>query len=280
MIHKLKSKGALYADIRWVRKQHENISVFNRGLENLSHHIDEGYGIRVLYNGAWGFACGSIFSEKEIEKNIKLALEIARASNVVNKEKAIFPSHPAAHASYTCGYEINPFEVSAETKLHYLFYTNEILLQSPKIKFAQSTLDFYKTDKFFVNTEGSEIEQSFIESGGFFEVAASEGAHIQKRSFPISHHSQIRQAGYEYIKELNFPENAPRIRDEAIILLGAPDAPTGKTTIILDSYQTALQVHESCGHPVELDRVLGAELSYAGGKFSDLRKIRQIPLWL
>ena len=272
MIHKLKSKGALYADIRWVRKQHENISVFNRGLENLSHHIDEGYGIRALYNGAWGFACGSIFSEKEIEKNIRLALEIARASSVVNKEKAIFPSHPAAHASYTCGYEINPFEVSVETKLHYLFYTNEILLQSPKIKFAQSTLDFYKTDKFFVNTEGSEIEQSFIESGGFFEVAASEGAHIQKRSFPISHHSQIRQAGYEYIKELNFPENAPRIRDEAIILLGAPDAPTGETTIILDGYQTALQVHESCGHPVELDRVLGAELSYAGGSFLTLEK--------
>ena len=272
MIHKLKAQGVEYADIRWVKKQHENICVFNYSVENLSHHIDEGYGLRVLYNGAWGFACGSVFEEKAIEKNIKLAIEIARSSSAINKEKAVFPAHPAVHSSYACGYKINPFEVSPETKLHYLFYTNEILLQSPKIKFTQSTLDFYKTDKFFVNTEGSEIEQSFIESGGFFEAVACKGTQVQKRSFPISHHSQIRQAGYEYIKELNFPENAPRIRDEAIMLLDAPDTPVGEATVILDSYQTALQVHESCGHPVELDRVLGAELSYAGGSFLTIEK--------
>lgn len=272
MIHKLRTKGVEYADIRRVKRQHENISVFNYNVENLSSHIDEGYGIRVLYNGAWGFACGSIFETKAIEKNIKLAIEIARASSAINKEKTAFPSCPAIHARYASSYELNPFEVSQETKLHYLFYTNEILLQSPKIKFAQSTLDFYHTDKFFVNTEGSEIEQSFIESGGFLEVVAASGLNAQKRSYPISHHSQIRQAGYEYIKELNFPENAPRIREEAIMLLNAPDCPKREMTIIIDGYQTALQVHESCGHPVELDRVLGSEISYAGGSFLTLEK--------
>lgn len=273
MIHKLKSKSVEYADIRWVRRQHENISVFNQSVENLSTHIDEGYGIRALFNGAWGFACGSVFKETEIEKNIKLAIEIARASSSINKEKVLYPAYPAVHASYASGYEIDPFEVSADTKLHYLFYTNEILMQSPKVKFAQSTLDFYRINKFFINTEGSEIEQSFIESGGFFEVVACKGSTVQKRSFPISHHSQIRQSGYEYIKELNFPENAPRLRDEAIMLLDAPDIPAGETTIILEGYQTALQVHESCGHPVELDRALGSELSYAGGSFLNIEKL-------
>jgi TldD protein len=271
-IHKLKSKGAEYADIRWVRRQHENLSVLNQNVENISSRIDEGYGIRTLYNGAWGFTCGSIFKEEEIEKNIRLAINIARASSAINKDKVIYPAYPAAHASYSSGYQINPFEVSQDAKLHYLFYTNEILLQHPKIKFAQSTFDFYHTKKFFINTEDSEIEQSFIESGGFFEVVACEGTKAQKRSYPISHHSQIRQSGYEYIKELNFPENAPRIRDEAVMLLGAADTPIGETTIILDGYQTALQVHESCGHPVELDRVLGSELSYAGGSFLSLEK--------
>lgn len=269
---RIKAKGAQYAEIRWVRRRHENISLLNRNVENISDHIDEGYGIRALYNGAWGFACGSIFEEKEIEKTINLCLEIARASSSINKEKISLPEYPAVHATYASSYEINPFEVSLDTKLHYLFYTNDILLQEPKIKFAQSTLDFYHTQKLFLNSEGSEIEQSFIESGGYFEVTACQNREVQKRSYPISHHSQIRQAGYEYIREMNFPENAPRVRQEAIMLLSADNTPCGESTIILDGYQMALQVHESCGHPVELDRVLGSELSYAGGSFLGLEK--------
>lgn len=272
MLHKLKSKAVEYADIRWVKTEHENISVFNHAVENISFHIDEGYGIRVLYNGAWGFSCGSDFSEKEIEKNIKLAIEIARSSSSLNKTKVIYPAGPAVHAVYASSYQINPFEVSQEAKLHYLFYTNEILMKPPKIKFAQSTLDFYHTEKLFLNSEGSEIEQSFIESGGYCEVVACAGSLVEKRSYPTSHHSQIRQAGYEYVKELDFHTNAPRVRDEAIMLLSAPDAPYGQTTIILDGYQTAMQVHESCGHPAELDRVFGSELSYAGGSFLTLEK--------
>ena len=272
MAHKLKSKAVEYADIRWVKTQAESISVFNQVVENISFHIDEGYGIRVLYNGAWGFSCGSNFSEKEIEKNMKLAIEIARASSSVNKTRVAYPAYPAVHSSHSSSYQINPFEVSQETKLHYLFYTNEILMNSPRIKFAQSTLDFYHTEKFFINTEGSEIEQSFIESGGYCEAVAGDGKSVQKRSYPTSHHSQIRQAGYEYIKELDFHTHAPQVRDEAVMLLSAPSAPCGKTTIILDGYQTAMQVHESCGHPAELDRVLGFELSYAGGSFLGLEK--------
>lgn len=271
MMRKLRSK-AEYADIRWVKRQHENISAFNYNVENLSSHIDEGYGIRVLYNGAWGFACGSIFEEKSADKSLKLAIEIAKASSGINQEKISFPRQPATHASYASSYQINPFEVSQETKLHYLLYTNEILLQRPQIKFAQSSLDFFRTDKFFINSEGSEIEQSFIESGGFLEATASASGNVQKRSYPVSHHSQVRQAGYEYIQELDFPGNAARVREEAIMLLKAPDCPQEETTIILDGYQTALQVHESCGHPAELDRVLGSELSYAGGSFLTLEK--------
>ncbi len=272
MIRKLKSKGLEYADIRWVKRHHENISAFNYDLENLSCRIDEGYGIRVLYNGAWGFACGSIFEEKSADKSLKLAVEIAKASSSINREKVSLPARSPIHASYASSYQINPFEISQETKLHYLLYTNEILLQSPKIKFAQSSLDFFRTDKFFINSEGSEIEQSFIESGGFLEAASSALGNVQKRSYPVSHHSQVRQAGYEYIQELDFPGNAARVREEAIMLLNAPDCPAGETTIILDGYQTALQVHESCGHPAELDRVMGSELSYAGGSFLTLEK--------
>lgn len=272
IIHKLKSKGVEYADVRWVKTRHENLSVLNQSAENISSHIDEGYGIRALYNGGWGFSCGSILEENAIEKNIRLAINIARASRIVNKNKVSFAPISPARASYSSACQINPFEVSMETKLHCLFYTNEILMRSSKVKYAQSTMDFYKTDKLFMNTEGSEIAQSFIESGGFFEAAACQGPNAQKRSYPISHHSQLRQAGYEYIKELDFPGNSARIRDEAVMLLKAKEAPCAETTIVLDGYQTALQLHESCGHAAELDRVLGSELSFAGDSFLTLDK--------
>ena len=120
MMRKLKPKVE-YADIRWVKRHHENISAFNYDVENLSCHIDEGYGIRVLYNGAWGFACGSIFEEKAAQMSIRLAIEIAKASSSVNQEKISFPEQPAVHASYASNCQINPFEVSQEIKLHYLF---------------------------------------------------------------------------------------------------------------------------------------------------------------
>jgi len=125
----------------------------------------------------------------------------------------------------------------------------------------------------FISTEGSDIEQELVESLGYSEILAVSGDEVQKRSYPSSYRSGITQAGYEYIEQLDLIAGAKKIKDEALMLLTAKECPSKKITIILEGSQLALQIHESCGHPVELDRVLGYEKSFAGGSFLTLDKL-------
>jgi TldD protein len=119
----------------------------------------------------------------------------------------------------------------------------------------------------FASTEGSYIEQQLVESGAGIEATAVGEDDMQTRSFPNSFGRQQGKAGYECVREQGLVENSRRIADEAVALLRAPPCPSGVTTLILDSTQLALQVHESCGHPIEMDRVLGDEASFAGTSF-------------
>ncbi|MBM3254412.1 MAG: TldD/PmbA family protein, partial [Candidatus Omnitrophica bacterium] len=165
--------------------------------------------------------------------------------------------------------------VKLQNKLDYLLWANQILLEHRNIKTAISGLGFYKTKKLFLNTEGSVIEQEFIESLGYIEAIAILGNELQRRSYPSSHKCGIAQAGYEYIKGLDLVGGAEKIKSEVISLLRARECPYKETTVILDGSQLALQIHESCGHPAELDRVLGYEMSFAGGSFLTLDKLEK-----
>ncbi len=124
-----------------------------------------------------------------------------------------------------------------------------------------------KYAKVFASTDGSEIEQHLIESGAGLEVVAQQGNDVQVRSYPNSHHGALAQAGFEYVKQLDLVGGAKTIQHEVLQLLRAKPPKAGQTTLILDPTQMVMQLHESCGHPAELDRVLGQELSYAGGSF-------------
>jgi TldD protein len=137
-------------------------------------------------------------------------------------------------------------------------------------------MQFFKTDKLFASTEGSLIEQSIVESGAGIVATAVEGTEAQKRSYPNSHGGDYASRGYESVEEMRLLENAERVREEAVGLLSAPPLPEMETTIIIAGNQMALQVHESCGHPTELDRVLGTEISLAGGSFMTQDKLNQL----
>ncbi|MBI4343157.1 MAG: TldD/PmbA family protein, partial [Candidatus Omnitrophica bacterium] len=151
--------------------------------------------------------------------------------------------------------------------LDYLLWSNTALLGPDAVKRATSHMDFHKRRKLFCSTEGAQIEQLLIESGAGLEVVAQHGHEVQSRSFPNSHHGALAQAGFEYVKQLDLVGGAAAARDEALQLLRAQPPRAGETTIVLDPTQVVMQLHESCGHPVELDRALGQELSYAGGSF-------------
>jgi TldD protein len=152
-------------------------------------------------------------------------------------------------------------------KIDYLLWANTTLLGPDAVKRATTHMDFYKRWKRFASTEGALIEQEHIESGAGLEVVVQRGAEVQARSFPNSHHGALSQAGFEYVKQLDLVGGAATAQREALQLLGAEPPRAGETTILLEPTQVVMQLHESCGHPTELDRALGQELSYAGGSF-------------
>jgi len=262
-----KLKKVPYADIRIVRRQNEEIEVKNGKVEALTHDEDFGFGIRVLLEGAWGFACSSKVTKGEMEAVFGKALRIAKASSKVKGKEIIFPSTSAVVDRYTTPISVDPFEVAPEKKLNLLLKADEILRRNKKVKISEAFSGSYKTEKTFASTEGSYIEQEIVECGAGISATAIEGSEIQVRSYPNSFRGNFATRGYEWIEKLALAHQAERVAEEATQLLSAKPCPSKTTTLILDSSQLALQVHESVGHPIELDRILGTEASYAGTSF-------------
>jgi TldD protein len=262
-----KLKRVDYADIRIIRRQREEIAVKNGVVEALTHDEDFGFGIRILFQGAWGFACSSKVNKKEIEVVFGRALSIARASSKA-KGKGIFlpPAFPSVNR-YQTPVSIDPFKVSMETKLNLLLEAEGIIRQNKKVKTSEAFMGNYKTEKTFASTEGSYIEQEIIECGAGISATVIAEGDVQVRSYPNSFRGNFATRGYEWIEGLKIGDHAGRVAEEAEQLLSAKPCPSTTTTLILDGSQLALQIHESIGHPIELDRILGTEASFAGASF-------------
>jgi TldD protein len=266
-------QGASYADIRIVRRESQGIAVKNGVVEALSTSENQGFGVRVVVDGAWGFASSAYLESAEVDRVTALAVQIARASALVKTQEANL-GPPAVHvATYRTPVEMDPFEVSLEKKISLLLAADEAMRQAEGVKVARSNMAFIREHKTFASSEGSFIEQEIIESGAGLEATAVGEDDVQKRSYPNSFGRHQGTAGYELIEAMDLAGNAGRIGEEAVALLTAPQCPSGTTTIILGPTQLALQVHESCGHPIELDRVFGTEASYAGTSFLTTEKL-------
>ncbi len=266
----LKSKSVEYADCRYVRTEKESIRVTDGVVDTLARDVDVGVGIRVLHNGAWGFAAIASTKESEIKKTANKALQTARASASAKKENVKLAEQEAFKDHYKSPCEKDPFLVPIDEKIGLLLEISDRLKSNELIKTAEASLDFYKTNKIFCSTDGAEIEQDIIESGSGYTVIAFDGNEVQKRSYPNSHRGDYATRGYEFIEEMNLLDYVDKTREEAIELLTADVCPDTEADIIICGSQMALQVHESCGHPSELDRVLGTEISLAGGSFMQI----------
>ena len=269
----LRSKGVTYADCRYVRREVESIQVTDQTVDALSRNLDVGVGIRVLANGSWGFAATAELTPASLQKTASLALQIAKASALVKHEPVRLAEQEVYIDTYRSQCSRDPFAVPADQKTGLLLQVTAILKKSKVIKTAEASMEFYKTNKIFVSTEGAEIEQEIIESGAGYRAVAFDGKEAQTRSYPNSHRGGVATLGFEYIESLRLLDHAERVREEAVALLKAPPCPEQETTVIICAPQMALQVHESCGHPIELDRVLGTEISLAGGSFLTTDKL-------
>ena len=276
IIHHLNSKKVAYGDIRYVHQTHQSLSIKDQTVEAISENDSLGAGIRVIVDGCWGFAATSSLADDDLIKTANLAIRIARASALTKRQDVRLAENPPHVDKYRTRVEENPFAVPIDEKLKLLFEITRVLRANKAVKVAEAALDFYRTRKIFCSTEGAIIEQDIVESGGGYTATAVAGGEAQRRSYPDSHRGDYGCAGYEFIRKLNLLDHAELVADEAAALLKAKDCPARQTTVIITGPQMALQVHESCGHPSELDRVLGTEISLAGGSFMTLDKLGRL----
>lgn len=267
VISYLKKKGVEYADIRLEENISEGVMARDGEIDKLWDNLDTGFGIRVLHKGAWGFAASSLLTEAEARKMADEALLQAKAISQGSgiRGQGLVKKNPPVKIKYKAPCQIDPFIIPLEERLSLILKATSI--SNKKIHTIEGFMDFQKAHKVFLNTEGSFIEQEFYISGAGIKVIAIDGNNVQVRSFPDSHNGIFRQGGYERIIEMDILKNTPRIIEEAIMLLNAKECPSGEKTVILGGSQVALQIHESIGHAVELDRAMGMEVSLAGGTF-------------
>ena len=259
-------EGARYADIRIIDSRQQTVSIKNGNVDGIGDQDSQGFGVRVLVDDSWGFASSAYATRAEIERVTSLAVKIAKASAMVPGERVDLGSPVTGAGKYTTPIQIDPFSISLEQKLDLLFRADEVIRRNSGVKVSEENVIAVRHHKFFANTEGAFLEQTIYESGGAIAATAVNDTDVQVRSHPNSFRYQ-GTSGWEYVTNADFVGNAERVAEEAVALLSAGVCPSGETTLILGSSQLALQIHESCGHPTELDRVFGTEAAFAGRSF-------------
>ncbi len=269
-------RGASYADVRVGDDRSRALSTKNGKVGNASDSESQGLSVRVISDGAWGFAASDDMSRKSVEATAGRAVDIAKASARVKQQDVhLVPEKPAT-AEWTSPYQIDPFSTSVEQNLDLLLKIDAELRSVAGVTLAETNMNFRREEEWFVSSEGANIHQTKYTTGAGYAAHAFAGNEIQKRSYPTSFGGQWQNKGYELIEELKLLQNASRVGEEAVALLKADQCPEGIFNIVLEGSQLALQIHESVGHPIELDRVLGMEANFAGTSFLTLDKLRTL----
>ncbi|HJS26543.1 MAG TPA: TldD/PmbA family protein [Actinomycetota bacterium] len=259
--------GADYADGRVVAEDTESLTVRNQEMEGIDRATSEGLGIRVLLNGYWGFAATARREHEEIDRAARLAVEIAKAASRLPMEPVRLAEVEPVTGTWHSPMQEDPFNVPLEEKVSLVMEATRRMQSVKGLAFAEGGIDLFRRRTCLATSEGTAIDQTTVQSGAGIEATATAEGELQRRSFPNSFRGHISAAGWEHIQKLGLIEEAERTATEAVELLSAKDCPSEVTTLVLDSGQIELQIHESIGHPVELDRVLGMEEAYAGSSF-------------
>lgn len=259
-----------YADIRIRETRRQNLFVIDNNVKHFNDMTQFGFGIRILRNGVWGFASASEISKSSIEKIAQQAYEIAKASEFVGVDRKIELTKEDVHVDkFKTSIEIDPFKVPASDKIGLMLEISERVRKIKDIQKFMGNMYFKKKHQYFASTEGSKIETDiFTVSAGYRAVAVGNND-SQTRAYQ----QRPRNIGYEWIKEQPLLEDAERVAEEAAAKLYAEPSPTGEFDLVLTPSHLALTMHESVGHPTELDRVLGWEANFAGTSFATPEKL-------
>lgn len=267
LVDHLAHVGVDYGDVRVILHHDETITVRNERPEVVRSGETQGYGVRVMRGGRWGFAACSDFTSDRMKQTIDRAVSMAEAAGVTASFPDPFEPPPPAVIDYCTPYLADALQVGLADKLQLLTRCTQEMAAEPSVKQSEAYMDALREHKVFASTTGSVIQQETIECGAGISAYAIENGQMQVRSYPSSFRGNFATAGYEFIDEMDLLNEAPRVASEAAQLLRAPVCPDMTTDLIVMPDQLALQIHESIGHAVELDRIFGYEASFAGTSF-------------
>jgi len=268
-----RKRGASYADVRFVRRDEENALVKNGRLESADRADSFGFGVRAIADGAWGFAASQVVTADEADRVAALAVEIAKASALTKMRDAALAPVEAKTATYTTPVDVDPFAMTVDDRLGLLVAAEAKLRERKGLRTTRAAYSIWREDKLFLSTEGADIQQRLSEVGGGIAAEAVGDGELQIRTYPDGLRYQ-NSGGWEVLTKWDLVGNAPRVADEALALLKAKPCPQEiRTNVILAGNQLSLQCHESCGHPIELDRAMGSEAAFAGTSFLTTDKL-------
>jgi TldD protein len=261
-----RSAGATYSDARITRQRQNFVFTREQQIQNIVDTDSLGIGVRTLVDGTWGFAATRILTVDGVVAAAREAVAIARASRVA-RDRAVewLPSPVYEDVTWQSAYEVDPWDVPIEDKADLLLRTNAEALKVDGVQFVNSGLFFVKHDRSYANTDGSVITQTIVRSWPNLQITAvaDDRSDFQTRGDVVAPMGR----GWEYVLESDLPGNAGRWAEEAAGKLSARPVEVGRYDLILDPGNLWLTIHESIGHPTELDRAMGYEANYAGTSF-------------
>jgi TldD protein len=275
-IETARRRGATYAEARVLDVRQRDLSTKNGEVGTLNESESMGIGIRVIADGAWGFAATDRLTREGVQACAAKAVSIARASALAKRGNVQLAPEAACVDTWQNPFIKDPFRIPVERQLDLLLAADAEMRRVKGVTLAESSMTFRRIEQTFVSSEGAHITQVKMQSGAGIVASSFAGGEIQKRSYPNSFGGQHTLEGYELIESFDLAGHAQRVGEEAVALHGAARCPEGPATLLLDGSQMGLQIHESIGHPIELDRVLGMEANFAGTSFLTLEKLRAL----
>lgn len=256
--------GATFADMRIVRRRNNGVYVSRRSVKAISDSDSLGYAVRVLIDGCWGFASSTDLDEDGVRRTARRAVATSKASGRAPRDYEVMFAPEAAHVDTCVGPCLeDPFEISNRDKAELILSCCNTMMDVPNIVMARGALSFSRIQRVIANTDGSYLDLTIHISNPHLSATAVVGNESQSRSYQ----GGAKQAGFEFIREIDLPGSAKKWAEEAVVKCRADDTPKGVMDLVLDPMHLSLTMHESVGHPTELDRILGWEANMAGRSF-------------
>ncbi|MGQ0714510.1 MAG: TldD/PmbA family protein [Gemmatimonadaceae bacterium] len=262
-----KSAGASYADVRISRNRNQALFTRERRVQNLVDNETFGFGVRVLVDGAWGFAASRELTREEVARVARQAAAQARANRTtLVRPVTLAPVTPTPDGSWRSAARIDPFDVPIEEKVELLLAANAAALGVTGARFVSSQMFFLREEKTLATTDGTYVVQTIFRAQPSLNITAvaPDNSDFQTRQ---SNDIQPMGKGYEHVLDAKLVENAPRWAEHAVQKLSAKPVEVGRYDLILHPSHLWLTIHESIAHPTELDRAMGYEANYAGTSF-------------